>query len=278
MTSVRSTILEFRSPAWNPNTNCIYTMHKSFVRIVLTVVAALAATFAPMGFAQGVVSSGISGSLVDTAGAPVAGASVTVVHVPTNTTYTAVTSSGGRFKVSGLRVGGPYTVTATANGYNVTPLENVNTSLGEDADVVLYARGETVQLEKFVVNGDANALDANSSGAGSVLNSRTIVNQPTSNRSFADLMKTNPFVSIRNFPQVSALGMNNRYNSITLDGARLNDQFGLSGAGLFSLKNPFSLDAMEQFSIDLTPYDVTQSGFAGASINAVSKSGTNEFH
>ena len=72
--------------------------------------------------------------------------------------------------------------------------------------------------------------------------------------------------------------MNNRYNSITLDGAKINDQFGLSASGLFSAFNPFSIDAIEQFSISLTPYDVRQSGFAGASINAVSKSGTNEFH
>ena len=101
---------------------------------------------------------------------------------------------------------------------------------------------------------------------------------PSTNRSFADMAKTNPFVSIRSGGQLSALGSNYRYNSISIDGARQNDQFGLSSTGLFSLKNPFSLDALESFSVDLTPYDVTQSGFAGASINAVSKSGTNEFH
>ncbi len=255
------------------------TMQKSFIKSFLAaIVAASAALLTPVAFAQGVVSSGITGSLLDNAGKPVAGATVTAIHAPTNTTTTTVTGANGRFRFAGLRPGGPYTVSAEASGFTVRSLEGVQTSLGEDTDVVLYARSEVLQLEKFTVEGSQTDLDANASGAGSVVDTRRIVNQATSNRSFADMIKTNPFVSVRSYPQVTALGMNNRYNSITLDGARLNDQFGLSSSGLFSLKNPFSLDAVESMSIDLTPYDVTQSGFAGASINVVSKSGTNEFH
>jgi hypothetical protein len=133
-------------------------------------------------------------------------------------------------------------------------------------------------MEKFVAKASRSELDANATGAGSVLTNRDINGRATVNRSFTDLIKSNPFVSVRGYPQVQALGMNNRYNSITLDGAKINDSFGLSSSGLFSAFNPFSLDAVEQFSVSLTPYDVRQSGFAGAAINAVSKSGTNEFH
>ena len=135
-----------------------------------------------------------------------------------------------------------------------------------------------VQLEKFVVSGSATDLDANATGSGSIMSNARISEQPSVNRSFTDLMKTNPFVSIRAYPQVEALGMNNRYNTITLDGAKINDSFGLNSSGLFSAFNPFSLDAVEQFSIQLTPYDVRQSGSAGAYVNVVSKSGTNDFH
>lgn len=252
-------------------------MHKSFLRIVLTVVTALAATFAPMGYAQGVVSSSITGSVLD-AGKPVAGVTVTAVHVPTNSTYTAVTAPSGRFQITGLRVGGPYTVTAAAPSYTISTYNDVYLALGEPSDVSLEARSETLQLEKFVVTGEANALDSSATGAGSVLDSRAILNMPTTNRSFADLVKTNPFTAIRTGAAITALGMNNRYNSISIDGARQNDNFGLSSSGLFSLKNPFSIDALESFSVQLVPYDVIYSGFAGASINAVSKSGTNEFH
>ena len=238
----------------------------------------LVAAFSPIMKAQGLVSSGIAGGITDQSGRSIPNVTVTAVHVPTNTTYTAVTGPNGRFRFSGLRVGGPYTISAAASGYDINTVENVTTALGDDAEVTLIANSDVVKLEKMVVAAAANELDPNATGSGSVLNARGVLNQPTSNRSFADMMKTNPFVSIRAFPQITALGMNNRYNSITLDGARLNDQFGLSSSGLASLKNPFSLDAIENFSITLTPYDVTQSGFAGASVNVVSKSGTNQFH
>lgn len=254
-------------------------MQTSFVRSFLIALAmALAIAISPTAHAQGLVSSGISGSLLDNGGKAIAGATVTAIHVPTNTTYTAVTTPAGRFKFSGLRIGGPYTLSATATGYEVGTLPDVYVQLSQDTDVTLTAHSDVVQLEKFEVKADANALDAGATGAGTVLTNRGLNLQPTSNRSFADMMKTNPFVSIRAGQQVTALGMNSRYNSISIDGARQNDNFGLSATGLYSLKNPFSLDALENFSIDLTPYDVTQSGFAGASINAVSKSGTNEFH
>lgn len=234
--------------------------------------------FVAPAFGQGIVSAGMTGTLVDAAGKPVAGATVTAVHAPTNTTYTDVTGANGRFSFTGMRVGGPYTVSAVSSGYHIEPLTNVETSLGQDTDVLLTAKEEVVAMEKFVTSASRLSLDANATGAGSVLDNRRLNAQPTASRSFADLIKTNPFVSIRAFPQVQALGINNRYNTITLDGAKINDSFGLNSSGLFSLNNPFSLDAIEQFSVSLTPYDVRQSGFAGADINAVSKSGTNEFH
>lgn len=231
--------------------------------------------------AQGITSSNLIGFVTEADGQLIAGANVTVVHNPTNATYTAVTNSSGRFSLSGLPVGGPFTISAQAAGYSIKPVTDLETSLGDTADVKLVAeaiKDEVVQLEKFDVKASASDLDANSAGAGSVLSNRRILAQPSANGSFADLIKTNAFVTVRAFPQVEALGINSRYNSITLDGAKINDSYGLNPSGLFSLNNPFSVDAIEQFSVSLTPYDVRQSGFAGAAINAVSKSGTNEFH
>ncbi len=225
-----------------------------------------------------VVSSGITGTVVDAAKTPVAGASVTAVHVPTNTTFKAVTNPAGRFALRGLPVGGPYQITATANGYEIQPLSGVETTLGEDVDVVLFGKSDIVQLEKLVTTASRSDLDANATGASSVLSARRIAAQPTVNRSFADMLKTNPFVSLRSGQQVQALGTNSRYNNIMLDGAKINDSFGLASSGLFSITNPFSLDAIEQVNISLTPYDIRQSGSTGVYMNVVSKSGTNEFH
>ena len=224
------------------------------------------------------VASGMTGTVTDASGKPVSGAKITAVHTPTNTTFTGLTGTSGRFTLSGMPVGGPYTVSAVASGYNIPSLTGIETSLGATTEVALVTKEDVVTLEKFVTSASRADLDANATGAGSVLNSRKIASVPTVGRTFADLIRTNPFVSVRGYPQVEALGMNSRYNSITLDGAKINDSFGLSSSGLFSAFNPFSLDAIEQFTVSLTPYDVRQSGFAGASINAVSKSGTNEFH
>lgn len=251
-------------------------LKKQILKLLFLGAAALAFV-AAAAYGQ-VVSSAMTGTVTDEAGAPVAGAVVTAVHTPTNTRYTATTGANGRFSFSGMPVGGPYTVTATAGGQEIEPLKDVQTSLGEAVDVTLVAKSEVVKLEKFVTTASVNDLDANATGAGSVLDNRRLTIQPNPGRSFADLAKTNPFVSLRAFPQVEALGINSRFNSIMLDGAKINDSFGLNSSGLFSSRNPFSLDAIEQYSVQLNPVDVRQSGFAGAAINVVSKSGTNEFH
>ena len=129
-------------------------MHRSFLKsFVFAVVAAFAVAISPFALAQGIVSSALTGSLLDNSGKPVGGAAVTVVHVPTNTTYTAITNPSGRFRVSGLRVGGPYTVSAKADGYEVRSLSDVYAELAQDVDVTLNARSETIQLDKFVVTG-----------------------------------------------------------------------------------------------------------------------------
>lgn len=260
--------------------NLTHTMNRfSSIRAIIAGAAALVAGLATPVFGQGVTSSDLSGFVSNEQGQPLAGATVTAVHTPTNTTFRGVTGVNGRFSFTGIPVGGPYLVTASSDGYKLEPVAGVYTQLGANTDVALVAVAEhVVQLEKFNVVGEVNDLDSATAGAGTVLSNRGIEAVPTVNRSFADLMKTNPFVTVRAGQQIQALGMNRRFNTITLDGAKIDDSFGLNSTGLFSLNNPFSLDAIEQFSVSLTPYDIRQSGFAGAAMNAVSKSGTNAFH
>lgn len=249
----------------------ITTRQRLLVSLIIFAVACLLPTSAQ------VVSSGMTGTVLEEGGAPVPGAAITAVHTPTNTIFRAVTGANGRFSFRGLPVGGPYTISANAAGFEIDNLTGIETALGEDQDVVLVAKSDIVKLERLVTTASTSDLDANATGAGSVLSSRRLASLPTG-RSFSDLMRTNPFVSLRAGEQATALGTNSRFNSIMLDGAKINDSFGLASSGLFSLRNPFSLDAIEQVSISLTPYDIRQSGFAGLAMNVVSKSGTNEFH
>ncbi len=236
-------------------------------------------------FGQSNVSAALSGLVTDNAGKPLVGAKITTLHVPTGTTYTAETGSTGRFNISGLQPGGPYTITADATGFRSTIQQGITAQLGETIDASLrLPPADVVVMDKFEVTADANDLDSASTGAGSVLDSNKLSTSPTVSRSFADMVRTNPFVQLRSvlvtrqMPAISAVGQNNRFNSVQVDGARINDQFGLNGSGLQSFGNPISLDALEQMSVAISPYDPDHSGFTGVSINAVTKSGTNQFH
>lgn len=259
-------------------------MQKSFLKsFVIAAVAALALTFSPSALAQ-VVSSGMTGTVRGSDGKILSGVTVTAVHTPTNATFTDVTNASGRYSFRGLPVGGPYTVSAKAEGYTSATLSDVTTELGNDIDVGLTLKSEIVQLEKYVATGSRSALDPNALGSGSLLTSERLAARATTQRSLADLISSSPSVTLRALSgdreeaMITALGQNNRYNSIMIDGNRINDQFGLNSTGLASFFNPLALDTIEQLSVQVSPYDARYSGFTGASINAVTKSGTNEFH
>jgi len=231
-----------------------------------------------------VVSSGLTGLVRGTDGKPVTNATVTAVHVPTNATYKATTNSSGRYYLRGLPVGGPYTLTATAEGYKENTVSDVQTQLGQELDASIVLGSDVVTLEKFEVTDQRNSLDPSAVGAGTVLTSDRLLTKPTTQRSLADLVNASPAVTLRALSgdreeaMITAVGENNRYNSIMIDGNRINDQFGLNSTGLASFFNPIALDTIEQISVQVSPYDARYSGFTGASINAVTKSGTNEFH
>lgn len=259
-------------------------MKISFIRtMVLSALTALTVALSPQALAQ-VTTSGMTGVVRGDDGQGVAGASVKAVYGPTNATFTATTNAEGRYFFRGLPPGGPFTVTATADGTTGAPVEGVVTQLGSDIDVNLLISSNVVQLEKFVVSSSRDALDSGATGSGSVLDSARLAVKPTSERSLADMVSANPLVTLRSTfgdreeSQITAVGQNNRYNSWQIDGSRINDQFGLNGTGLASFFNPLSLDTIEQLAVSISPYDVRQSGFTGASINAVTKSGTNKFH
>jgi hypothetical protein len=254
------------------------------VRFVRAVLCLLALAFAPLALAQGVVSAGLTGVVRDANGRAVPGATLTATHLPTGTKYTAVASDTGRYNFRGLQVGGPYTLATAAPGKKPSEITDIVTQLGQDIDVnVTLAAAEVVVMERFSVVGAATELDSTATGAASIMTRDDILNQPTAQRSFADMARTNPQVTLRNVfgdrqeAMITAVGQNNRFNSITLDGARINDQFGLNASGLQSFFNPLSLETAEQVAISVSPYDVRQSGFTGAAINVVTRSGTNTF-
>lgn len=225
-----------------------------------------------------VVSSSMTGTVWDESGKAVAGATVLAKHESTGTAYAAVSNNDGRFNFRGMIVGGPYTVVVQARGFVPESKSEIYTQLAAEAEVRFTLKtGDVVQMEKFKVVTERLALDGGTTGAASVLSRMRLDSQPTVNRSFSDMIRVNPFVSIRTGSALVALGQNNKFNSISVDGARVNDSFGLWASGLASFNNPFAMDAIEEFNVALSPYDIRQSGFTGASVNVITKRGTNSF-
>ncbi len=233
--------------------------------------------------AQGVTTSSITGQLTDAAtGDPLIGATVQAVHNPSGTTYGNVTDVDGFFRLPGLRVGGPYTITATYVGYEPIIQEGVNLNLGQGYTFNRKLGSTGVNLESVTVVGNRSEIfDGKRTGQETSISEQQINVLPTVSRSIADFARLNPLAKIDEGDDgfgIQIAGQNNRFNAIYIDGAVNNDAFGLAGSGTNGGQtgvSPISLDAVEQFVVATAPYDIRQSGFAGGAISAVTRSGTN---
>ena len=237
----------------------------------------LAAMLAEFCVSAQVTSSVISGRVSDKSG-PVPGAAVIVTYGPTGSTFYAVTNEGGNYRVNGLTPGGPYTVTVEMLGYRKVENRNVYAPLGENAIVNAALEDESLNLDAavFVADGNDSGMNIKRSGAGTSVSQRTMQALPTVSRSMNDVMKLTPQASTTS-NGLAVGGGNYRSSYVTVDGAAFNNAFGI-GSNLPAGGSPISLDAIEQMSVNITPFDVRHSGFTGGAINAVTKSGTNDFH
>lgn len=223
-----------------------------------------------------VTTSNIKGLVLDEAGQPLLGANVLSVHLPTGTKDGASTNFDGRFNILNMRVGGPYLITISYLGYKDQTFEDVYLTLGKTFDLNVTMSPDVAQLDAVVITGTNQGTFGNDrTGAETSVGRRELTRLPTISRSAADFTRLEPTASGNSFG-----GRNDQYNNFSLDGAIFNNPFGLDAptVGGQTDAQPISLDAIDQISVSTAPYDVTQSGFTGASVNAVTKSGTNEFH
>lgn len=234
-------------------------------------------------FAQGVTTSGMNGRVLDQGGSPLPGATIVAVHNPTGTRFGNVTGADGYFRIANMNVGGPYSVTVSFVGFEDYVQNNIFLQLGQTFRLSVELSESATELAEVVITSTAGEIfDGNRTGASSTVNERTINELPTVARAIGDFVRFNPQANIQEGNDgftISLNGMNNRYNTIFIDGAVNNDVFGLAGSGTNGGQtgvSPVSLDAIEQFQISLAPFDVRQSGFAGGAINAVTRSGSNE--
>lgn len=264
--------------------------------LIVFLLAGLLALPAQLG-AQGVTSSSLGGLVTDASGNPVVGADITAVDTSSNTRYTSVTRAGGRWDIPNVRTGGPFRITASANGATRTK-SGIFTTLSQTAEVNLQLSAATpteqappptttadgTTTERVVVSSTAveDLYSSDRNGTSTYVDRKEINNLPTITRSLNDYIRLTPQISTLGRQGASAAGQNNRSNNILLDGATISDAFGLATAGggtgaPTESAEPFSLDAIDQFRVNIAPFDVRESNFAGASINAITRSGDNSF-
>ncbi|WP_025146137.1 TonB-dependent receptor domain-containing protein [Pedobacter jeongneungensis] len=245
-------------------------MKKSLLlRLVLVIVAFVGITF---GVNAQVTTSSITGTIKDAKGA-LPGASVKATHTPTGTVYSVSTNNDGRFTIGGTRVGGPYTIEISFVGYRPEKLADVYLKLGEPylLNVVLSDNSSTLSEVNVVGQSTNSIMNSSRNGTSTVITKQQIQSLPTITRSVNDLTRLTPQAN-----NTSIGGGNYRSNNFTVDGANFNNQFGI-GQNIPAGGSPISIDALEQISINVTPFDVRQTGFTGGSVTAVTRSGTNTF-
>ena len=235
-------------------------------------------------YGQGVTTSSLNGKVLDNNGNPLPGANIVVVHIPSGTRYGSATDFDGLFRISNMRVGGPYKITISYVGFNDFIRENVTLQLGQTFRINANMVETSNTLEEVVIKAQSGGVfNGNKTGTETTISQREIATIASASRSIADFVRLTPQTQISEGNDgfsISISGQNNRFNSIYIDGAVNNDVFGLAGSGTNGGQtgvSPFSIDAIESFQVNIAPFDVKISGFTGGAISAITRSGTNNF-
>jgi hypothetical protein len=227
--------------------------------------------------AQGVTTGATSGVVKDAQGAVIPGATILAVHQPSGSTYEAVTQVDGRFVIPGMRVGGPYTVTASLPGFTSEAKNSISVSLGVTQDLEFTLRIANVAETITVVGTSDPVFSSGRTGAATAVLREDLASLPTITGRITDITRLSPQYG----GSGSFAGQDNRANNMTVDGAYFNNSFGLGvttgGIGDRTGVAPISLEAIEQVQVSVAPYDVRQGSFTGAGVNTVTRSGTNNF-
>lgn len=242
---------------------------------------ALALAFVGNALGQGITTSALSGTVSDSQGKALAGATVVAVHEPSGTRATATTRASGQFNFSGLRDGGPYTITTTGAGGLSDKKQNVFLELGQTLDLSIALGAGVVQMDAFKVQADRDTtFGSMRMGAGTGFSEADLDAIASIRGDIQDIAKLDSRLTLNSLDrggQLSAQGQNNRFNSFLIDGVEANDPYGLNDSGMSSLRSPIPLEALSNLSVELNPYDIRRAGFTGALLSAGTKSGTNRF-
>lgn len=246
------------------------------MRLTKTMRALFVLFLLPLSLLAQVTTGTITGTIKDATGKVLQGATVEALHEPSGTKYKTASNATGKFNLPGLRVGGPYKVTVTYVGFKTETATDVWIQLGDPSVIEFSMSDAKTDLKEVTLTTTKKGalISKDRKGTSTNINSRLISSLPTLNRSITDITKLTPQSNGTSFA-----GQDNRAINFTLDGSIFNNSFGLQPLnGSQTNSTPISLDAIQELQINVSPYNLRDAGFTGASINAVTKSGTNTFH
>lgn len=244
----------------------------------LTGAVVLALGLSTSAMAADTTSAGIRGTVSIESGQTISNAVVVLTDTRTGAIKTLTTNDSGNFSSKGLRVGGPYTVMVKDDQGSRT-IEDVYLNLGSPTNLAVELVSSS-SVERIVVTGTISGLMMEANGPSANFSFEDLQAQPTISRDIKDVLANDPRIVIdsSNSDAIQCAGTNNRFNSVTVDGIKQNDNFGLNNNGYPTERLPFPFDAIDQVAVELAPFDVEFGGFTGCNVNAVIRSGTNEFH
>jgi hypothetical protein len=225
-------------------------------------------------YGQGATTSALTGRIVDAKGQAMPGATILAIHVPSGTQYGALTNNEGFFTIQGMRPGGPYKIEVSFVGYSKKTFTDISLLLGEAYTLKTELVESASELgEVIVVGARPSAFGTEKMGATSNINKQDMALIPSLNRSLGDYTKLSPYSTGGGY-----VGRETYNTNITVDGANFNNNFGTNNNIMPGASGePISMEAIEEIQVAVSPFDVTQSNFTGASVNAITKSGTNQF-
>ncbi|MBO9601816.1 MAG: carboxypeptidase regulatory-like domain-containing protein [Novosphingobium sp.] len=242
--------------------------------LAASVVSLSAGVILPAPLAAQETTSAVTGQVVDDNGNAVAGATVTVTHVPSGTTSVGTSNASGSYTLRGLRPGGPYTITVDASGYAEQTVNDVSLTLGDVTNVPVQITGNAIVVT-------AAAVGANNQvrGSQSSYDSDQISDIVSARRDVRDIIRRDPMSAYNpNIGGVTIAGGNIRTQRFSVDGLQLQDSFGLNYGGLPSTRGIVSIEAIDQLTVKAAPFDISEGNFQGGAVNVVLKSGTNDIH
>ncbi|MEC9307048.1 MAG: TonB-dependent receptor, partial [Candidatus Neomarinimicrobiota bacterium] len=231
--------------------------------------------FTSILFSQGLTTSGVNGFVKSQDGKGLVGANIIATHIPSGTQYGTTSMNNGYFVITNMKIGGPYKIAVSYIGYQDQDQSGVYLNLGQDARSDFSLSTEAIEMAGVEVTAEGDdVLNSDRTGAATFVGAEQVIQMPSIKRSTRDLTRLDP----RSDGNFSFGGRNWLYNNISLDGSYFSNPFGLDDPAPGGQANaePVSMDAVEQVTVSIAPFDVSEGGFTGAGINTVTKSGTND--